>query len=95
METRMRLAQAIREVATEARHERLAVRAEAGHYDDYRSPLATPIIQLVKDATQMGLHGIAERAKAGEFDGTKAEADAWFQAEGAALFRVEGAKHGD
>lgn len=78
METRQRLAAAIREAATEPRHERLAKRAEEGYYDDFLSPLATPITQLVRDAAQMGLHGIAERARSGEFDGTREEADAWF-----------------
>lgn len=89
MTTRERLAAAIREAATDGRHERLAKRAEAGYYDDYLSHLPTPIVQLVKDATQMGLHGIAERAKAGEFDGTKEEAEAWFSSEeGQAVLRA-------
>jgi hypothetical protein len=88
MTTREKLAQAIREVATEPRHERLANRAEEGYYDDFLSPLATPIVQLVRDAMQMGLHGIAERAKAGEFDSTLEEAEAWRRSpEGQEVFR--------
>lgn len=88
MTTSERLAVAIREVATEPRHERLAKRAEEGYYDDFESDIPLPISQLVKDATQMGLHGIAERAKAGEFDATREEAQAWASSEEAqALFR--------
>lgn len=71
-----------------ARHERLAKRAEAGYYDDYLSDLACPIVRLVKDATQMGLHTVAEAAKEGAFDGTKEEADAWAESEeGKAVFK--------
>lgn len=53
-------------------------KAAAGYYDDYRSELAFPISQLVTDARRKGLEDIARRAAAGEFDGTKEEADAWF-----------------
>lgn len=77
MTTREKLAAAIRELATQERHERLAKKAEEGYYDDFLSPLAMPITQLVKDATQMGLHSIAERAKVGEFDATPEESRAW------------------
>ena len=36
----------------------------------------------------MGLHQIAERAKEGEFDGTKEESEAWFKSdEGQAVMR--------
>lgn len=60
--------------------------AEAGYYDDYLSEIATPIIQLVIDATHAGLSEIAEAAKSGQYDGTRQEADAWFQREGRHLF---------
>lgn len=75
--TKDKLAAAILDVATEHRHYRMADKAAQGYYDDYLSPLATPCVQLVKDARQFGLHTIAERAMAGEFDGTKEESEAW------------------
>ena len=28
----------------------MVIRAQGGYYDDYESPLATPIVQLYKDA---------------------------------------------
>ena len=56
--------------------------ARDGYYDDYLSDLATPIHQLVKDATKHGLNEIAERAKDGEFDTTKEESQEWFEKEG-------------
>lgn len=77
MKTRDKLSAAIREVATEQRHHRMADKAAAGYYDDFSGQLATPIMQLVKDARQFGLHTIAERAMAGDFDATKEEADEW------------------
>jgi len=52
-------------------------RARAGQYDDYKSPLAMPLTQLVMDARAAGLEDIAQRTIAGEFDATKEEADAW------------------
>jgi hypothetical protein len=51
--------------------------ARKGYYDDFKSDLATPIVQLVQDARKAGLEGIAERAMNGEFDATKEESDAW------------------
>ena len=49
-----------------------------GEYDDYRNKLtATPCIDLVNDARRFGLRSIEQRAKRGEFDGTKADSDAW------------------
>jgi len=55
----------------------MAAKAKTGYYDDFRSPLATPIVQLVVDLTRAGHLDLAERAKEGEFDATKEEADAW------------------
>lgn len=67
---------------------RMIALTREGHYDDFRSPLATPIYQLVRDLIQNGEHELAERAKAGEFDATPAEAAAWVQSgEGQAAFR--------
>jgi NAD-dependent dihydropyrimidine dehydrogenase PreA subunit len=62
--------------------------ARAGYYDDYRSELLMPIAQLGVDAVAAGLLAVADRAKRGEFDGTKAESDAWAASpEGQAAFR--------
>lgn len=60
-------------------------KARQGYYDDYESQLATPITQLVIDATTNGLPLIAKMAKNGEFDGTKEESQAWMNKEGKSL----------
>ena len=68
-------------------------RASDGYYHDYLSPLAMPISALVNDATRHGLADITERAKRGDFDATRAEADAWAASpEGQETFRdlIEG-----
>jgi hypothetical protein len=56
--------------------------ARAGHYDDFKSDLATPIVQLVNDLERAGHPELAQRAKDGEFDGTIEEGQAWFESEG-------------
>jgi len=62
-------------------------KAVEGYYDDYLSPLATPIYQLVLDAEAAGLPDIAARAKAGIFDAQRWEAEAWAKSpEGRAAF---------
>lgn len=68
--------------------------AADGHYDDYKSPLALPEMQLLADARENGLEAIAVLVVAGAFDSTKAESDAWAASpEGQAVFRelAEGA----
>jgi hypothetical protein len=61
--------------------------ANTGVYDDWKSPLDFPMRTLVFDAENMGLKDIAERAKNGEFDSQKWEADAWRNSpEGRATF---------
>ena len=57
--------------------QKMADRARKGYYDDYESDLPFPIIQLVTDLMLEGQDDLAERAKAGEFDGTKEEGEAW------------------
>lgn len=57
-------------------------KARDGYYDDFRSPLATPIVQLVTDLRAAGQHDLAKRAMDGEWDGTKEEGDEWFAREG-------------
>jgi hypothetical protein len=44
-------------------------RAKKGYYGDFTSPLATPITQLILDATKAGLPSIALQARLGDFDG--------------------------
>lgn len=72
-----RQAAAIREVATEQRHHRLADRAAAGEFTDYADTHACPITELHRLCRQFGLHQIAERVADGEFDATKDESDEW------------------
>ena len=61
-----------------------------GHYDDFESDIATPLMQLVADCERLvrespgqweNLRTIAAKAKEGEYDGTAQEADAWLQGE--------------
>ena len=56
-------------------------RARSGYYDDFKSPLATPIVQLVTDCRNAGLQAIARRAMEGEFDSTRDEAEEWARSE--------------
>lgn len=72
-----RLAAAIREVATEPRHHKLADRAAAGEFTDYADTHPCPITEAHRLCRQCGLHGIADRLAAGEFDATKEESDEW------------------
>jgi hypothetical protein len=55
----------------------MEAKARSGYYDDFKSPLATPIVQLVKDLQKAGQHEIAKRAMNGEFDATREESEAW------------------
>lgn len=74
----------------------MIAKARAGHYDDYRSELPFPCMQLVRDAHAAGLHDIAERAKAGEFDATAEEAEEWARSpEGRATFDAFGKPAGE
>lgn len=56
-----------------------------GFYDDFESPLDTPCVRLVMDLRKLHKFALAKRAENGEFDGTKAEADAWMEREGMGL----------
>ena len=51
--------------------EPLIVRAREGYYDDFKSPLATPQVQLAKDITLLAHPGFVDRIIAGEFDATR------------------------
>lgn len=72
-----RQAAAIRAVATEARHHKLADRAASGEFTDYADTHACPITELHRLCRQYGLHAIAERVANGDFDGAKEESDEW------------------
>lgn len=52
-------------------------RAKNNTYHDYKSQLAMPIAQLVMDLEKLGFTKLANRARNGEFDATKTEADEW------------------
>jgi len=56
-------------------------KAEAGYYDDFKSPLAMPLHQLVTDAQAAGLPDIAMSAINGDFDATREESAAWAASE--------------
>jgi hypothetical protein len=63
-------------------------RARDGWYDDFRSPLVAPCIELVADLERIGQRKLAQRARNGEFDATRDEAEAWRRSEeGQAAFR--------
>ena len=52
-------------------------RAAAGEFTDYADTHACPITELHRLCRQFGLHDLAERVAAGDFDATKAESDEW------------------
>jgi hypothetical protein len=62
--------------------------AREDHYHDFKSPLATPEMQLLADARENGLTVIAEGVMEGIWDATKEESDAWARSpEGQATFQ--------
>lgn len=70
--TTEKLAEAMKEAGCSVE---LIERARNGFYDDFKSPLATPCIQLVSDLNDYPI--LRERAKNGEFDSQKWESDEW------------------
>lgn len=83
--TKERLATALRGIGLPT----LADEAARGMYDDYESEMVFPLITLVHrlgEAMTPEANALIERIKDGEFDGTKEEADAWFEREGRGLF---------
>lgn len=76
-ETADRLAAAIREVATDRRHHKLAERAATGEFGDYADTHVCPITELHRLCRQYGLHSLADRVADGEFDASKEESDEW------------------
>lgn len=76
-----RQAEAIRAVATEPRHHRLADRATSGEFTDYADTHVCPITELYSLCHQYGLHALAERVANGDFDATAEESDEWAKSE--------------
>jgi hypothetical protein len=74
--TTERLAQAMREAGCPADAIALAL---SGHYDDFKSSIELPMVQLVNDLRANGFNNLADRAIAGEFDSTPEESSAWFE----------------
>jgi hypothetical protein len=60
----------------------LAERAASAEFDDFESEHTIPIGELVKALHAAGRADLARRAMAGEWDGTKEEAEAWARKEG-------------
>jgi hypothetical protein len=54
-------------------------KAREGHYDDFKSLIATPIVALVNDLRNAGLKDMAKLAMDGEWDSTDEEAEEWTQ----------------
>ncbi|HEX3412849.1 MAG TPA: hypothetical protein VHT00_14110 [Stellaceae bacterium] len=94
MHTKDKLATALRELGLT----NMADKAEHAWYDDYLSPLDTPIMTLVDDlAVESRKHpersdailALRSRAMHGDFDATTEESDAWAASEeGQAAFRL-------
>lgn len=86
MSTKERLAEALRAIG----QPEMAEKAATGYWDDYESPLRLPLHDLVaclRGIDTKAAHALAERVIAGDYDGTKEEADAWFEREGRTLLR--------
>lgn len=60
----------------------LEAKARQGHYDDFESDLAAPIMQLVADLLGANQDDLARRAMNGEFDATLEDGQAWMRANG-------------
>lgn len=66
----------------------MLIRVKTDYYHDFCSPLPMPALQLVADLHNVKLDALAQRAKAGAFDATQAEAKAWaLSREGQETFR--------
>jgi hypothetical protein len=55
----------------------MIAQARAGYYDDYKSSLAMPQVQLVLNIRSHGHPEFAKRVIDGEFDATLEEGEAW------------------
>ena len=85
--TTEKLARAL-EAVNDSKLAEMIRRAREGYYDDFRSPLALPTVQLVHDLIAAGQREMADRAIDGEWDATKEEGEAWARSpEGQEVFR--------
>jgi hypothetical protein len=57
--------------------EEMVQRARDGYYDDFKSPLAMPEVQLMADAQAANLPSIVDGVRDGRWDSTREEADEW------------------
>lgn len=76
-----RQAAAIRAVATEPRHHKLAERAASGEFTDYADTHDCPITELYRLCHQYGLGSLAKRVANGEFDADRAESEEWMRSQ--------------
>lgn len=70
----VRLARAFKEAGAGDHEIRQAI---DGYWDDFKSPLAMPISQLVAFCRRNGMRDLSERAMAGEFDAAPDESKTW------------------
>lgn len=83
--TTEKLAKALEEVNAP---QEMIDKARAGYYDDYKSPLAFPLMELRSDAEKYKLTAIAQGVVDGKWDSTKEESDEWARSlEGQAAFQ--------
>lgn len=59
---------------------------ESCYYDEYKGPLNFPLIDLIDALERLGLHDLATRTRAGEFDAEAWEGDEWWATEGRQFF---------
>lgn len=75
----------------------MAVKAAAGYYDDYLSPLPFPDMTLDDDLTKIGTPealDLRDRCNDGEFDSSLEECDDWVNsADGQAALQACGKPH--
>lgn len=74
--TAERLARTL-EALNDPRLRDMIAKARVGYYDDYKSPLATPELQLINDLLGFGHVNLAQRVANDEFSATHEEAEAW------------------
>ncbi|MCL5994490.1 MAG: hypothetical protein M1546_00350 [Chloroflexi bacterium] len=79
--TKERLAREL-EKLNDPRLKEIIARARVGKYDDYETDVAAPQMLLVTELRKLGLNDFVQRVIDGEFDGTKEEAEAWYEREG-------------
>lgn len=86
--TTERLARALK-ATNDPKLAQMIERAKAGYYDDYKSPLANPISQLIDDLRSLGHEELAKQAIDDEFSATPDESSEWFAREGCYLVSGE------